>query len=690
MKKNQKKEKIRNLSLIGFYIFIGITIVFIYFNYDKLRAEEKLYSISARGYMLDKEFDPEQYEYNLVVNDTNVDITCLSNTDIKGCNVSLDLTGKKEYLHEITVYDGKKNIKYIINIKNDSKTEEKKDNPDDKDNKPIEKEKQFFIKEVKGNTFEWRNKDIKLEVNVSPEGNYSYSFDGGYTWQDNKELLIKENKKLQIVVKNKENELSDIVNIAVDRIDKILPDAVINKISIDKSKVKLQVNAYDSLSGVDSISFNGKNYSQDNEYYVTKPGTYYFNIKDKAGNVSKNINIEVTKDDFETVNQSGEKLQTKTFTVKLNANGAAIENNSVSCTTTSSSCLVVLPRIITNHIALGWSTNASSTTANYTVNQKIQLNNNMSLYAITKKTFTATFVNNGLNYLSSSSLSCNAYNQDNRCSIVLPYFNKQGYFNSFWSTSSDVSTNLVGKNWSWDYFKQAGRTYELTGNVTLYPNFNHFHYDLSNNQYKYRSIDVSEIRHIGNTLFEFEKGIPTSVINEFMKSMNAAYSKIPELFTPGKVFVMTESTYSNYSIAYGLTHWMFSSHGGDSYSTIDLKYDTSKGEISTNAALHEMAHALDSYYSFKTGAGKINATKDFDNFYNTIGSKLYVDSEGKKISKVETFAGMVTNYYWHILKVNTSSNYYALKSGATLNSTEQNQLKIFVEKYLNIAKNGYK
>ena len=65
--------------------------------------------------------------------------------------------------------------------------------------------------------------------------------------------------------------------------------------------------------------------------------------------------------------------------------------------------------------------------------------------------------------------------------------------------------------------------------------------------------------------------------------------------------------------------------------------------------------------------------------------KLFVDDNGQVISKVETFAGMVTNYYWHVLGKDRNKAYYALKYGVSMDNNELYKLKVFMEKYIAVA-----
>ena len=946
------------------------------------QSKSSLNSIEIRGYELDKTFSTNVFEYNVNVEEDKIQIVCQTNIEIPGCNETIDLKDKNTYSHKIILEEDGKEKVYKINI-----------------NKIVEKEENLRISSIEGNPLEWTNNDIMIKVNTdATKGVESYSFDGGKTWQKSNELKVTSNQILDLIVKDKDGNTTEPKQIKIDKIDKDKPSLEMILQNKTEDKISVKVISNDNLSGVNEIIFNNSTYKDKDLFVVTSPGVYYAEAKDKAGNTSGRVSIEIKSTDFVK-----ESKESKTFTASFVSNGSSLSSSSLSCTTKEDSCKIKTPQIhrdgyevigwstdknatsatykvneeisltkdqtyyaitkktltlkfekngadsisasnrtcilynaqtscnvktptitrnsydivgwstdknatsaiskenatlaltkdqtyyaitkktltlklekngadsisasnrtcnlyntqtscnvitpsitrtggtvigwstnknattvtykVNSSIALtsnvtyyaitkktltlklekngadsishsektcsiyntqtscnvtlptitrtggsviGWSTNKSATTATYKVNSSIALTSNVTHYAITKKTLTlklekngadsishsektcsiyntqtscnitlptitrsgwsilgwgtnknattatskagenvsissnityyaitkkvntAIFSNQGLDYLEKSSLSCVIYNQTKSCNITLPKFNKKGYFNSFWSDNKAVSSNLFGTTWSWNYFKPVGHTYTLTNNVTLYPNFNHFHYDLTTwNHYKYRAFNIASSTYVGNALFEFESGIPQSSINTFINSMKNAYSVIPWLFNNGKAFVMTTNTYNNYSTAYGLCHNMQDNLGGTAYFTVDLQYDTSISAIDVNAALHEMAHAWDSYYNFRTGNGNICDQSDFNTFYNSISSKLSIDGNGNKISKIETFAGMVTNYYWHILGKNTSAPYYALKNGATLNATEKQNLKTFMEKYIRISNNNY-
>ena len=391
-----------------------------------------------------------------------------------------------------------------------------------------------------------------------------------------------------------------------------------------------------------------------------------------------------------------------TFTATFEKNGAdAISAEKIQCvSSTNGSCEITAANIITNRTIIGWSTNKNSTTAEIKAGEKITLTANKKYYAITKTTYTATFDNSNLDYLEYEKASCNVYNEETSCQIILPEFNKLGHFNSFWGVSKSVTSDLTGTTRDLKEFNQVGQPYKLTKNLTFYPNTNHFNYSTINSNYtKFRSINTGKTIKVGKTLFEFENGIPQNAIDNFISEMNKAYSYFPFLYNQGKVFIMTKNTYENYSIAYGLCHNMYIYYGGDSYFTIDLQYDNSKGEINVNAGLHELAHAWDDYHNYimdksekgvyKIDTQRICAQTDFTELYNLLTPKLFVESDGQLISKIETFAAMFTNYYWHVLKIDDSEQYYALKSNEKLSETELLALKNFIEKYINLANNNY-
>ncbi|MBE6149790.1 MAG: hypothetical protein E7170_03615 [Firmicutes bacterium] len=325
------------------------------------------------------------------------------------------------------------------------------------------------------------------------------------------------------------------------------------------------------------------------------------------------------------------------------------------------------------------------------------------------KKVTATFVKTGLNYIESDSISCYIKPKNNSCEIKLPIYNVEGSYNLFWSIEELPETDLTDYEWESKYFYGVGSTYELTKDTTFYPNTNAFHFDWANEEnqnyephYKYRKLDIVKSEKIGNTIFEFENGIPENYINQYINEVKQVYTEIPWIFVPAKVFALTEETYNSYSIAYGLTQDFYTQDyepWTTSISVIDVQYDTTgilseeiePNSISMNATIHELAHAWDSYYRFcnrSTEPKLISETTEVKELYNNIKDSGTLYNDGNEyISEIEFFAGMVTNYYWHILDKGPNKPYYALQQNKKMTVNQKEDLKKIIEKYALEIKN---
>lgn len=815
--KEKKKYIISRIIILIFtliFIFI-ITYTGIYYNNKKYGTEQniELSDVYVKGYNLEPSFSLNNYEYNLAVDQDIIKIAC-NTPNIKGCNEEIDLRDKSTYTHTIEIDE--KNI-YTLNIVKLTK----------------EIKTDIKIKSIEGIPTKWTNSDITITVQAeSINGIESYSFDGGNSWQTSNKKKIKENTILKILVKDTIGNISDVKEVKIDKIDKEKPAVKIVKEKVSKDQIILKVLSSDNISSVEGISFNNSKYDTKNQFVVKKAGVYSATAKDSAGNISEKVSIEIKNSDFETSKEE----PTKIFTATFNQNGSSGSNIYLSCETKENECSINAPAITRNgYIILGWSSDKSSTVAEYKVNDNIKLNENKTYYAITYKKITvkfvpyyrsnlsknvtcdiynkntscevdtplpskadweilgwdinyqsktasikanskvsvssdityylissrkvtAKFIKNGpttlssteqsctmynadtsctiktptitapdrtilgfsnnsndrvasvgsnkvisisnnvnyypitmrtvtatfdpnhvTDYLEKTSESCTYYNSDTSCSISFPYFNKLGYFNGYWGSSSEVSSDLSGKTKLSTYFYSVKSSTIITKDTLFYPNFNHKSYTYDKNYYKFKSIPISKYKMLGLSRFEYQSGIPSSAIENHQSFITTVYNTVPQLFIPGKSFIMTKETYTEKSIAYGLTY------DSGAYYFIDLQYDPSISAISENATIHELAHAWDSYYRYMTGKGRIKDQSDFQSFYNQLKSKLETN-----LSDTETFAAMFTNYYWHVLGKNTSKKYYGLSSGNTLTQAEKQTLKTIMEKYLNIAKNGYK
>ena len=454
---------------------------------------------------------------------------------------------------------------------------------------------------------------------------------------------------------------------------------------------------------------------------VWEDGVGYRNFKPLGW--SKDINsisaeISVNKTDGSVSNEVYISKNTVFYAISVadsdnNINGVSIGEARLNCKPYNGqySCYVSLDDLSKKYLSkntnfIGWSTYMFGRVPLKIKSNKLKVVSNAIIYpvykdnAYKKTTLTATFKTDSLDSFagkkisdSTKTISCVSYGFG--CNITLPVYNKEGFFNNFWSLSVDTLDKFSpSKTKSKDYFYKVNSSYRLTENKTFYPNFNSYCYkDAKTNPYcKYRELDIQKSVTIGKTLFEFEKGIPNLSVSSYISSIKRIYDWVPFLFGEVKVFVMTPETYKKQSKAYGLTHV-----GNYAYNTIDLQYDNTKKAIDVNACIHELGHAWDMRYSFKSGSSLISETKDFDDFYNSMYPKLYGNKKGlvaskltkaeqeNVLSKIETFAAMVSNYTLHVLGTDTTSEFYGIEGNGKMTSAELKKLKTFMEKYISLS-----
>ncbi len=443
--KNDLKFRIITTA-IAVLILIIIISVGISLNKTSHPYNQDLQYISMGGYEFDKSFSADNYEYNVEVSEDIVEISCLGDEGIKGCNEKIDLTNKNEYKHEIEVYvKGEKKV-YTINI-----------------NKNIsEEESKLRITSIEGNPLNWTNKSAVIKVNATSEnGIDSYSFDGGNKWQSENTITVSENKKLQVVVKDKKGNITKAREVDISKIDKKSPTIKLEMKKGSKGQVTITITAEDDLSGLEGIDFNNSGYINKNTYIIEKAGIYFATAKDKAGNISNEAKIEVKNSDLGI---EEDKKSEKTFTATFNGNGASVGKTQVSCKTTGTSCEVKAPAITrSGATVVGFSTNANSKTAEYKANSTIKLTKNTIYYAITYKKYTAKFDGNSAT-IKEKEKTCNAYNTETSCSIVLPSITRSGWNIVGWSSSKNgLSADNDGSK---KYV--VGETINISGDKTYY------------------------------------------------------------------------------------------------------------------------------------------------------------------------------------------------------------------------------
>ena len=154
-----------------------------------------------------------------------------------------------------------------------------------------------------------------------------------------------------------------------------------------------------------------------------------------TNNKTYNINI--------TVNELVISPTKKTYKATIVGNGANVEKDNLSCDTVGMSCKVTLPNITrSGYNIIGYSTNQNATTAEYKVGTTIDLYNDTTLYAITSKGVTATFLPN--EYVSTTKVGCTMYNANTSCRLTTPNISRANYEGLGFSTDSNARSGSVG------------------------------------------------------------------------------------------------------------------------------------------------------------------------------------------------------------------------------------------------------
>lgn len=382
-------------------------------------------------------------------------------------------------------------------------------------------------------------------------------------------------------------------------------------------------------------------------------------IDESNSNVESNSNDMNNNPDYEII-------------ATFYGNGATLDKYEAMCVTEDKEkgCEISLPDIKREDSEIiGFSTNKNAKTAAVPANGKITIKDDVTYYAITKATITATFTYPKKDNKDSKQ-SCVIYNDGGKCKIKFPSYKTKGSFENTWSNQKNLKGTIYN----------AGDEIEIDKSTVFYAAYHHLDYNLNGKNENYhedRNLNISRVVNVGNTRFEYEAGIPEAAINKHINFINKAHTITPWIFTPAKVFVLTSETYSKISYAYGLTY------GAKDYNYIDIQYDPNYDAISENATIHELAHAWDSYYSYRTGTGLSEQT-DIKKLYNSLTSE-----QRKDLSIVEWFAGTSTEYYWHYLKMDpTKESYAGFKDFMT--EEQQNEYVKIYEKYANISKGGYR
>lgn len=114
----EKKERTQSKLSIFFYIFV---VICAFIALKEFKGRDTIRAIKVQGYAIEPAFNEDIYNYDVTVYKNEVEITCDARGEIEGCNTTLDLTGKKEYIHMIKLSKFNSYKIYKINIKNETR-----------------------------------------------------------------------------------------------------------------------------------------------------------------------------------------------------------------------------------------------------------------------------------------------------------------------------------------------------------------------------------------------------------------------------------------------------------------------------------------------------------------------------------------------------------------------------------------
>ena len=443
----------------------------------------------------------------------------------------------------------------------------------------------------------------------------------------------------------------------------------------------------------------------------------------------------------------------KNITINFNKNGAdSISSTSLTCSiyNNKKSCNIKLPTINRiNGVVIGWHTNKNSKAATNDVNETISVDKNKTYYAISFKEVEAYFKSNGADTISSTTEKCTYYNDENGCNIVTPDIYREGWTIVGWHSNQNAVETTIKKNSEMTLkntttyyaitYKEVTVTLEKnnadslatcqketnTGciatckiynqntscNVRLpyiYSKGNEVQYysttsnpstksgytpalpitiksnvklyAIVDNRYRKYTYSIIKTKKYGYTVFETESGCPSSVYNNYYSFTDRAYSKVPYIFRASKVTFSGNNTFNdtwgNYS---GMTYG-----GGLGYRNVDVKCPTSYSSYYNHTIIHELVHSWDNYYKALKG---ITISENSDvialyNKYKNAGSKPLRDYSYTNYA--EFIADMYSWYYFLYIDTKEKPNI------VLQNTYYPSDMKKVVEKYISIAKNGYK
>jgi len=372
------------------------------------------------------------------------------------------------------------------------------------------------------------------------------------------------------------------------------------------------------------------------------------------------IGLRLLTDKEKDINEVINNGEAITYTVTFSLNGAdTIDNKKLICVASSNQkCEVMLPNTTRNGgTVLGYSTNKDSKIPDYLPNTYMTITNDVTLYVISYRVNTLYIKADNVDFVSSDKISCTVYNSDTECIVTIPTFNKIGYENKGYSTSSTSTTGYIYPN----------EEYKLSRDTTIYP--------IYNTSSRSRKININKTLVVNDSFVEIEEGCPESIYNKYLDYLNEIRVYAPYLLFGNKVTFVVDKSFNE---VWG-PQYVGMNFGPRKLRAFDVRCSDEILNDYYATMVHELSHSWDYYYSTKFD-NTITGNSDIINLFNKYSKQSNRPFREYSYTTIfEFFADMEKYYYFKYIK--PTAGYRSLNY--------PQDIKNVMEKYICIAKNNY-
>ena len=343
----------------------------------------------------------------------------------------------------------------------------------------------------------------------------------------------------------------------------------------------------------------------------------------------------------------------------FNLNGASSVNQRiVKCTKEEKGCFITFPKAMReNGVVLGYSDQREDIKPKYFEGDIISIDSDTTYYVISYKILKLHIDNSDIDFLASNDLECKSYNKIDACKVKLPFFNKKGYENRGYSSSSSSTTGFVFPN----------EEYEISKDSTLYP--------IYGTVSRSRSLQIDRVNVLPYGIIEKEDMCSEENYQTLLGYVNEISMKAPYLVNGGKISFVGDKTFDE---VWG-NKFVGMNFGPRRFRALDVRCSNYLFNNNYATMVHELGHSWDFYYETKIGKN-ISSESDVINLYNK-----YLKDNNRPFrdysysSLYEFFADMVRYYYFK----------YIVPSGGFNRLDYPSDIKKTMEKYICIANNDY-